>query len=233
MLALITARGGSKAIPGKNIKILAGKPLIAWTIEAAKKAESIDRVVVSTDDELIAKIAKEWGADVPFLRPSELAQDNSPSIDAVTHAVKWLAENENYQPEYVMLLQPTSPLRSAEDIQNVIEFAKSRQAESVVSVARADQHPYWMKTISSEGRLVNFMPESISFSRRQDLPAAYMLNGSIYLVKRDILIARNSLYTENTLAYVMPTERSMDIDTPWELYLAELILRDRLHADGQ
>jgi N-acylneuraminate cytidylyltransferase/CMP-N,N'-diacetyllegionaminic acid synthase len=227
MLALITARGGSKSIPGKNIKLLAGKPLIAWSIEAAQQASSIDRIIVSTDDEGIAKVALAWGAEVPFFRPSELAQDNSPSIDAILHAIRWLDEHENYRPEYVLLLQPTSPLRSAEDIQNAYQMAQNVQAEALVSVTPVDKHPYWMKTISTDGRLADFMSADAAYTRRQDLPPVYALNGAIYLARRELLLARSSFFVENTLAYIMPPERSLDIDTPWELYMTEVILEAR------
>jgi CMP-N,N'-diacetyllegionaminic acid synthase len=124
IIGLITARGGSKSIPRKNIKMLAGKPLIAWTIEAAQKSKDLSRIVVSTDDTEIADVARQWGAEVPFIRPEELARDGSSSISAVLHTVHWLDENEGYCPDYIMLLQPTSPFRTTEDIQKSIELAR-------------------------------------------------------------------------------------------------------------
>jgi N-acylneuraminate cytidylyltransferase/CMP-N,N'-diacetyllegionaminic acid synthase len=231
-LGLITARGGSKGLPRKNILPLAGKPLIAWTIEAALQSNLLSRVIISTDDPEIADVGRKCGAEVPFLRPDELAQDNSPSIASVFHSIHWLADHENYCPEYVMLLQPTSPLRSPEDIQRTIQIIQEHKADSVVSVTAVHQHPYWMKTIIPDGKLVDFLTTERSYARRQDLPTAYALNGAIYLTKRDVLLARGSFYGDNTFAYVMPSECSIDIDTPWEFHLAELILKDKLQHES-
>ncbi|MCJ7431995.1 MAG: acylneuraminate cytidylyltransferase family protein [Anaerolineales bacterium] len=232
ILGLITARGGSKGIPQKNIRDLAGKPLLAWTIEVALSSQCFDKVVVSTDDYRIAKVARDFGADVPFMRPFEMAQDDSSSMDAVLHAVHFLANHENYFPQYIMLLQPTSPLRSSVDIQKAIKIIQDKQADSVVSVTTVHQHPYWMKTISPDGRLADFSPTERSYTKRQDLPTAYALNGAIYLARREVLLARSSFYGKNTFAYVMPSERSLDIDTPWEFHLAELILKDNLQHES-
>ena len=232
ILGLITARGGSKGIPQKNIRSLAGKPLLAWTIEVALSSQSLDRIVVSTEDRRVAEVARTFGVEVPFMRPIELAQDNSPSIDAIFHTIHWLADHEDYRPEYVMLLQPTSPLRSSEDIQKATQIIQDKQADSVVSVTIVHQHPYWMKTISPDERLVDFLSKEQSYVRHQDLPTAYALNGAIYLARRDVLLERGSFFGDNTLAYVMPPERSLDIDTPWEFHLAELILKDNLQHEN-
>lgn len=218
-------------MPRKNIRQLASKPLIAWTIETALSSQCLDRVIVSTEDYRIAEVARTFGAEVPFMRPLELSQDNSPGIDAVLHAIHWLADHEDYRPEYVMLLQPTSPLLSPEDIQKAIQIIQDKQADSVVSVTTAHQHPYWMKTISQDGRLVDFLSMERSYVRRQDLPTAYALNGAIYIARRGVLLERSSFYGDNTLAYVMPPERSLDIDTPWDFHLAELILKDNLQHE--
>ena len=133
ILGLIPARGGSKALPHKNIRQFAGKPLIAWTIETALACPMLDRTIVSTDDPEIADVSRHWGAEVPFLRPAELARDDTPGIEPVLHAVRWLGENEGYRPDYVMVLQPTSPLRTTEDIEAAIQLARDRQADGVVS----------------------------------------------------------------------------------------------------
>lgn len=231
LLAVIPARGGSKGVPLKNIRNLAGKPLIAWTIDAALSSQCFDRIVVSTEDYKIAEVARTFGAEVPFMRPVELSQDNSPSIDAILHAIHWLANHEDYRPEYVMLLQPTSPFRLQEDIQKTIQVAHDKQAESVVSVTQAHQHPDWMKTISPEGYLVSFSTPKRSSTRRQDLPPAYALNGAIYLIKREALLEQKSFVGDRTLAYIMPQERSLDIDTLWEFRLAELIMKGNLHHE--
>ena len=227
VLALITARGGSRSIPKKNIAPLAGKPLIAWTIEAALRSPALSRVIVSTDDTEIAEVAQQWGAEVPFMRPAELARDDSPHIPVVVHAIEWLETHGEMRPEYVLLLQPTSPLRATEDIDNAIRLAFEKDADSVVSVCQAFSHPYLAKRITTDGRLEDFGPRSEGYLARQVLPPAYVVNGAIYLIRRDVLIEKQTFYTERTYAYVMPPERSLDIDSPWDLYLADLILRDK------
>ena len=230
VLAVIPARGGSKSVPYKNIASVGGKPLLAWTILTAQRCSILDRIIVSTDDIAIAETAQAWGAEVPFMRPLELARDDTPGIEPILHAVNWLARYENYWPDYVLVLQPTSPLRTTEDIERAIQLAMERDADSVVSVSLAHQHPYWAKRITSDGHLVDFIPLDRHYVRRQDLPAAYVLNGAIYLARRQVLVEKQSWYTARTYAYIMPLERSLDIDTPWDLYLADLILEDRMRA---
>jgi N-acylneuraminate cytidylyltransferase/CMP-N,N'-diacetyllegionaminic acid synthase len=224
VLTVIPARGGSKSVSHKNIAPAAGKPLIAWTIETALDCSVLNRVIVSTDDEEIANVARRHGAEVPFLRPAELARDETPGIEPILHAVRWLDRNEGYSPDYVMVLQPTSPLRTAEDIEAVVQLAQKKQADGVVSVCPADHHPYWMKRISEDGHLVDFLPMERSYHRRQDLPSVYASNGAIYLVRRDVIMEQETFYTDQTYGYVMPPNRSLDIDTPWDLSLARLIL---------
>jgi CMP-N,N'-diacetyllegionaminic acid synthase len=224
-LALIPARGGSKGVPRKNIARVGGKPLIAWTIESALKADCIERVIVSTDDEEIAQVARHLGAEVPFLRPAELARDDTPGIDPLLHAVEWLAAHENYLPEWVMLLQPTSPLRTSGDITAAFALARDRQADAVVSITSASVHPFWTKKIDETGRLSDFVASNESETRRQDLPPAYSPNGAIYLIRRESLLAARNFFGNQTYAYVMPQERSLDLDTAWDLHLADLILR--------
>ena len=225
-VGLITARGGSKGIPQKNIKPLAGKPLIAWTIEAALNSRRLDRVIVSTDDEEIAKVAREWGADVPFMRPPELAQDDSPHLEVIRHALRWLDSENQAQLDYLMLLQPTSPLRTTEDIDRAIVLATEKDADAVVSVCQTHDHPYLSKQVTPDGRLLDFVEKPQGYLARQRLPPAYSLNGAIYLVRRSVLLERDDWYTDGTFAYIMPPERSLDIDTPWDLHLVNLILRD-------
>ena len=229
VLALIPARGGSKGVPGKNIADFGGKPMIAWTIEAAHHAELIDRIWVSTDDPEIAKCAEEYGVKVPWLRPDELATDEAPVILALVNAVETLREKEGYRPDYILLLQPNVPFRTTEDMDNVIKMAIEKDIDGVVSVCEAHVHPYLSKKINDEGYLENFIevPMSELGLNRQNLPEAYELNGALYLVKTEILLDRKSFYGERTLAYVMPPERSIDIDTPWDMYLARLVLEDR------
>ena len=227
ILGIIPARGGSKSIPGKNIFPLAGKPLVAYTIEVGLQAQTTDRLIVSTDDERIADVARRYGAEVPFMRPTELAQDDTPGIAPILHAVRWLEEHEKYQPDFVMCLQPTSPLRTAGDIDAAVELILQRNAAVVVSVTPVDYHPYWMKRLDAEGRIRDFITLDHPMTRRQDLPQVYALNGAIYLARREVLLEQESWYTDETYAYVMPPERSLDIDTSWDLYLTDLILRTR------
>jgi len=188
----------------------------------------LDRVIVSTDSPEIADVARLYGAEVPFLRPAELAQDDTPGIAAVLHAAQWLADNEGYHPDMIMLLQPTSPLRIPEDIDRAIELIREKSADAIVSVTPAEAHPYWMKQIDGAGRITDFIKVDQPIYRRQDLPEVYVLNGAIYLARYEVLVEHKTFYTDNTFSLVMPMERSLDIDTPWDLYLADLILKDRL-----
>ncbi len=227
IVGLISARGGSKSIPRKNIKTLAGKPLIAWTIEVARKCKELNRVIVSTDDEEIANVARQWGAEVPFIRPSELARDDSSSISAVLHAIHWMEENEGFCPGYVMLLQPTSPFRTSEDIQQSIDLATKHRAVAVVSVCEAEPHPYLCKRILDNGALADFMSMKVGYLRRQDLPPAYAVNGAIYLNQCSSLLLDQTFIPTGTIAYAMPQERSLDVDTVWDWHMAELIMKNR------
>jgi N-acylneuraminate cytidylyltransferase/CMP-N,N'-diacetyllegionaminic acid synthase len=232
VLSIIPARGRSKGVPQKNVRLLAGKPLIAWTIETALACHSLHRIIVSTDGKEIARIARDYGAEVPFLRPAELAQDDTPGIVPIFHAIRWLEKHERYRPDYVIALQPTSPLRTAQDIETALKLAKNRHADSVVSVCEAKHHPYWTKRVTSGGKLVDFFPLNSVYTRRQDLPPAHVLNGAIYLARRDVLLQKETWYTDKTYAYVMPLERSLDVDSPSDLYLVDLILRDRMKHEN-
>jgi len=227
-VGLITARGGSKSIPGKNIRLLAGKPLIAWTIEAAQKSRNLCRVIVSTDDGEIAEVAKKYGAEVPFTRPSELAHDDSDHVSVVEHALKWLEETEKFDPDYILLLQPTSPLRSTGDIDAAIEMAESNNADAVVGVTEMKPHPYLSQQMGDDGSISPLLPTAIPYLRRQALPTVFAINGAVYLNRPASLLKHRSFSPDGTLGYVMPPERSMDIDTPWDLEVAELILQSRV-----
>ena len=219
-LGLITARGGSKGIPRKNVRMLAGKPLIAWTIEAALHAGVLDGVVVSTDDEEIAAVAREAGAEVPFLRPAELAKDSTPGLDPVLHALDTL-------PGYdaVLLLQPTSPLRSSDDIRACLRLAAEGVAASVVSVCEPQVHPGWTYRLLAGGQLQP-MFEGAAATRRQDLPEAYALNGALYFADAAWLRKRRAFVGAETRAYVMPAARSVDIDSELDWRIADMLLRD-------
>lgn len=231
-IGLITARGGSKSIPRKNVKLLAGKPLIAYTIEAGLQAQSLDRLIISTDDEEIAKLARRYGAEVPFLRPKELAADDTLTLPVVQHAVRWLEENEEAEIDVVVTLQPTSPLRRAEHIDLAVKKLLDTNADSVVSVCLAEHSLYWMKRLEGD-RVFPFLPDAPEYTRRQDLPPVYRLNGAVYVTRRDVLMEQGRVLGKDTRAIVMDWESSIDIDTMLDLKLAELILQERQHAENQ
>ena len=217
-LALIPARGGSKGIPRKNIREIAGKPLIAWTIEAARAAEGVERVVVSTDDEEIADVAREWGADVPFMRPSELASDEAPGVAPVLHAIDQLPDHDA-----LVLLQPTSPLRTAAHIRDMLAFAQQRGASSVVSIREVGDHPAWMFRRDADGMLHRY-ESSANATRRQDLSELYTLNGAMYWIETQRLRETKALVSDDTLGFTMDAESSVDIDTMLDWRLAEVLL---------
>ena len=226
VLALITARGGSKGIPGKNIRVVGGKPLLAWSIEAAKGARCVERVVLSTDSAEIREVGVRCGAEAPFLRPPELAADTTPGVAPVLHAVRWLEENEDYRPAYILLLQPTTPLRTAGDISAAFELIERTNAPAVESVRVVKDHPYWLKSIDDQGVLHSHVPGKEE-SRRQDLPPLYVESGAIYLIRREVLLAQGTMWPPGTVGYVMPEERSLDIDSPTDLAIADLLLGGR------
>jgi CMP-N-acetylneuraminic acid synthetase len=226
-LALITARGGSKGIPGKNLVPLAGKPLIAWTLEAARAAARLSRIIVSTDDLAIAEECRTRGAEVPFLRPPELAGDASSHLSVVEHALSWLHSNERFVPEAVVLLQPTSPLRTAQDIDASVDLAIQRNAEAVVSVCEAEDHPFLVKRLNERGELEDFVSSGLRYARRQDFPPAYRINGAVYVNRTESLLRTRTFVPPGALPYVMSRRDSIDIDTPVDLGKAEAILRGR------
>jgi len=220
--ALIPARGGSKGIPRKNIKPIAGKPLIVWTIEAALRSSLLDAVIVSTDDVEIAEVARLAGAQVPFMRPAELAQDDTPGLDPVLHALDQLPQYDS-----VLLLQPTSPLRTTQDIDACLCLASDRGAHSVVSVTEPDAHPNWTYRLTEARTLEPFVLEPL-IARRQDLPAVVTLNGAMYYALAQWLRRTRRLVGPETLAYTMARERSIDLDTPLDWMLAESLLKEQL-----
>ena len=224
VLAIIGARGGSKGIPQKNIALLGGKPLIGWTVEAAVESALTDKVVVTTDDREIAETARRFGAEVPFIRPPELATDSASQVDVVNHALAWLEQNWNYRPDYIMLLQPTSPFRNGKDIDAAIKTAQQQNRDAVVSVSEIADHPYYARTIDDQGIIQDMFVKRNTLPRRQLLPRVFTENGAIFLVKTSVFKRGQSFMPEQSTAYVMPGERSVDIDTPQDLKLAEFIL---------
>jgi len=218
VLALIPARGGSKGLPGKNLRPLAGRPLIAWSIAAARACPAIDDVIVSTDDPAIAAAARAEGARVPFPRPAELATDGARSIDVVHHALRALPA----LPDLVVLLQPTSPLRRAEDITAALTRCVESGADTCVSVTPSAKSPAWMYQLDAEGRMRPLL-DTPAASRRQDLPPVYVLNGAVYVARTPWLLAHDGFIAPDGVASVMPPERSIDIDTLLDFRLAELL----------
>ena len=223
-LALIPARGGSKGIPRKNIRQVGNKPLIAWTIEAARESKLVSRTIVSTEDQEIADIAQQYGAEVPCYRPDNLAEDISDTLDAVVYTLDFLEQNEGYIPDYVVLLQPTSPLRKSNDIDAAIRFTIDRHADSVVSICEAKPHPLLSKTLTQNGTLMDYIPGASDYSRRQDFPAVYSLNGALYINSISSLRKDRKFIIPDTYRFIMPEERSLDIDSPFDLFIADLIL---------
>ena len=206
LLAVIPARGGSKGIPRKNIKELCGKPLIAWTIEEAKKSKFIDRLVVSTDDEEIKGVSEQYGATVPFLRPAYLAQDTSTTLDVLRHAITFI---DGF--EWVLCLQPTSPLRTVEDIDGIYEFAVTNNYECVLPIVRTEKNPHWFIK-KDEKNKINLLIESEFSSNRQQLPELYTLCGTVFLFKSDWLRENNRLLSDKSYGFEIPRERSVEID---------------------
>ena len=227
IMAIVPARGGSKSIPKKNLALLAGNPLIAYTIKTAINSKMFDSIIVSTDSKEIAKVSMSFGAQVPFIRPKHLATDQTPGVDPIIHAITWMKENKNYCPDCIMCLQPTSPLRNEKDIIKSIKILTEKSANSVVSVTTIKHHPFWMKKIDKQGYMHDFVTQEQPIHRRQDLPSLYALNGAIYATKTNLFLEVKSWFPQSTYAYIMPPERSVDIDTPWDLQLAGLVLNNK------
>lgn len=229
VLAVIPARGGSKGVPQKNIRPVGGRPMIAYTIQCALAVGNLfHRVVVSTDDPKTAEIARQYGAEVPFMRPPELAADKSPTLPVLQHAVDFVEQQDGLTLDWVMLLQPTAPLRAPIDIEKSLELALQGGCDSVISVMRVfDVHPMLMKRIEDDV-LLSYCLEEPEGTRRQDYdPPAYMRNGAIYLTKRRVLMEENSIWGKVIRPYVMPEERSLSIDNEMHMKLAEMILAER------
>jgi CMP-N-acetylneuraminic acid synthetase len=225
VLGVVTARAGSKGIPGKNTKLLAGRPLIAYTIESALASGVFDRLILSTDDENAARIARELGCEVPFMRPSELSADDTPHLPVMQHAVAWLRDSQQYRPDWVMILMPTSPLRRPEHVVEAVALAQRSQADSVVSVDELPAHfnPMRALTIDDDGwarLLVGGGPVRHRPVRRQDLPRAWVFNGAIYLFRTALLFdpVEPSFFGDRVAAYVMPRPYGHNLDDldDWE-----------------
>jgi CMP-N,N'-diacetyllegionaminic acid synthase len=215
VLGVIPARGGSKGISRKNVALLNGKPLIAYTIEAAKQSARLTRTIVSTEDPEIATTAERFGAEAPFVRPAELARDETPMLPVLIHAVGWI-EDQGEKFDAVCLLQPTNPMRTASDIDGCIELMERSEADTVFTVLTVPQHynPHWVYESDSNGNLRLSTGEHNPIPRRQQLPPAFHREGSVYIVKRNVLMEQNTLYGPRVCGYRMKAERSVNIDEP-------------------
>jgi len=224
ILAIIPARGGSKEIRRKNLQKLSGKPLIVHTIIAAKKTKSINKIIVSTDDKEIGKISKNNGAEVPFLRPKQISKDTSSTIEVIKHALKFLQENQSYVPDIIILLQPTSPLRTSQLITKTINTLKKSKATSVITVSKITKHPYasyWLKN----DFLKPFEKSSTKYSRRQEFPDLFFPTGAVYTFWYDTLKKFNSLHGPKIKPIVVQDE-DIDIDNLRDLFFAEMMLKN-------
>jgi len=232
ILAVITARGGSEGIPGKNIKLLGGQPLIAYSIRVAKRSKLITDLIVSTDYEDIADVAREHGAEVPFLRPSEFAADKTPHVPVMQHAIKFMEERRNTIYDFAVILQPTSPFRTREDIDETLSLLIEKKADSAVTLVEVEggSHPMKMKKLE-HSRVMPYCMEEVEGTRRQDLPPVYKRSGAVYAMRRDLIINDARLYGDHIVGHIVPKERSVDIDHPVDWLVAEYKL-DELKKQG-
>ena len=229
ILAIIPARGGSKGVSGKNIKLLDGKPLLAYTSEIALQSKQLTEVIVSTEDELIREVAKNLGIKVPFVRPMTLAQDNTPTLDVIIHALEWY-KNQNIFFDAVCLLQVTSPFRTVAFLDEAIEKFMKKDTDSLVSVQKVphEYNPHWTFEENEQGNLKIATGETEIISRRQELPTAYHRDGSIYLTKTRVLLNEHSLYGKSTAFIESDSESYVNIDTLQDWKKAEEMIQNKL-----
>ena len=228
MIAIIPARGGSKGVPGQIIRNLCGKPLITYTISAALKSKSIEKVIVTTDSLEIATIAKEYGADVPFVRPADLASDTASAVDVYLHAINFLQEELHESIEKFMVLLPTAPFRNEKHIDEAFELFQNAKADTLISMKEADTPISWYyeKDASSRVRNIGFDSDKAVVNRQLN-QKYYVPNGAIYILDRQLLLEKRTYYTNNTVAYVMGSEESIDIDHEIDFMLAELLMEGK------
>lgn len=218
ILGIVTARGGSKGVPRKNITSLGGKPLLAYTVEAALGSARLTRTLLSTDDEEIAAVGRDCGLEVPFMRPAELARDDTPTLPVIQHAIRWYEEHVAAI-DAVCILQPTSPLRTSADIDACLDLYLAQRPDSVISVVPvpAKYNPHWVYFQNEQGLLQLSTGESEPIPRRQALPTAYIRSGSVYVTRRDVVMLENSLFGKSTLGYIEDPQRVVNIDSPHDL----------------
>lgn len=224
ILAIVPARSGSKGLKDKNIKNLNGKPMINYTIDAALESGIFSNIIVSTDSEKYAKIVEEAGAEVPFIRPKKLSDDESTTTEVILHAITEMEKRKDERYDYFMLLQPTSPLRTAENIEEAYNLLKEKNANAVVSVCETDHNPLWSNTLDESLSLDNFI-DTRKDKRRQELPTYYRLNGAIYLAKVSYYKKYNDFYINKSYAYIMNKRESVDVDDIIDFKLAEVLMK--------
>ena len=227
VVAVIPARAGSRGVSRKNTRVLAGKPLIAHTIEAAVGSRFVERIIVSTDCSQIADIARRYGAETPFMRPSYLAQDDALLLDVIRHSARWLERNHSTPPTHIVTLPPICPLISSADIEGAVQVTIQTGAPAVVTVSELEEHPFQAQRMNKAGVLESFMRVDLQSLRRQDYPPAYSLNGAASVNQIDTILRDRTLLPPGTQGFVMPQSRSLSIRTLWDLHLAELLLRER------
>ena len=223
IVCVIPARGGSKGIPRKNIKLLAGRPLIAYTIEQALQSQYIDRTIVSTDDREIADISRQYGVEVPFMRPADLAGDHVATIDVLLHAVQWMEKQEKYDFDILVLLHATTPLRSVDDINSCIKMLVETKADNVFSVTEAHRNPYFNMVEAGDDGIATLAKKG-DYATRQSAPKVYDMNASIYVWWKDVLKNEKKIFLKKSHIYIMPKERSIDIDDDLDFKVAEFLL---------
>ncbi len=221
-MGLITAKGESISVPGKNLRLLGGRPLVEYTLKEAKRSRYLDRTIMSTDDQEIAAISKEFGIEVPFIRPASLCRPETPHHPVIVHALEEMS-SRGYEPDAVVLLQPTSPFRTAEHIDGTIEVFMAEDCDSAISVRAVRDHPYWMFRVR-HGRLVPYVKTTKQYNRRQDLPVIYRRNGAVYVMKPEILRS-GSLLGHTVRPYIMDWLSSLEIDEEDDLDYAEVVMR--------
>ena len=227
VLAIIPARGGSKGLPRKNIRDLCGKPLVAWSIEKAKRSRHLDVVLVTTDSQEIADVARQYGAAVPFLRPGDLATDHASTYDVICHALAHYRTGEGREFDYTVLLEPTSPLREDDDVDRMLQAldARADEFDAIVSLGRVGEHPSIMKRVHDDGRIEPFCPELAQTTRRQDNAPAYFPFGVAYIAKTRALLDENTFYTRRCMAFRIKRYQNYEIDDIYDWNCVESVMR--------
>lgn len=231
-LAIIPARSGSKGLPNKNIKNLCGKPLIAWSIESAKQSKYLDEIMLSTDSEKIAKIAREFGANTPFLRPLNLAQDTTSTFEVVKHTIDFYKNELKKEFDFIVLLEPTSPLREVCDIDNAVKLLlDNSKAEAIVGICKTQgQNPVFLVNMAENGFISGYANENMKVIRRQDIKDVYFFEGTIYISKTDTLLEKKTFYHKKTLGYEVPKFKSLEIDDIYDFVMVEALMKFKGYA---